>query len=243
MSDITISYKGSSIATMDATGTKTLLTEGKYCEDDITLEYVKPSGGGGTHNLPSGYTEYEYIEATGTQYINTGYVPTADFEIQYIFQRTSSQSYIAAEFGVQPTPKITASGQYFTCGNQSDKNGQGAYNPDAFANTFGPFKYDLHVNIAGAYAPNGTQAVNFGTVTWTSGSLPIFFMARNNNGSAERKAKEKAFYFCATENNVKQVEFIPAMRNSDNELGFYETVSGTFFSNAGTGTFVGGAFT
>lgn len=46
MSDITISYKGSSIATMDATGTKTLLTEGKYCEDDIEVAYVKPSGGG-----------------------------------------------------------------------------------------------------------------------------------------------------------------------------------------------------
>lgn len=46
MSDITISYKGSSIATMDATGTKTLLTSGKYCEDDITLAYTKPSGGG-----------------------------------------------------------------------------------------------------------------------------------------------------------------------------------------------------
>ena len=46
MSDITISYKGSSIATMDASGTKTLLTEGKYCEDDIDIAYVKPSGGG-----------------------------------------------------------------------------------------------------------------------------------------------------------------------------------------------------
>lgn len=47
MSDITISYKGSSIATMDASGTKTLLTEGKYCEDDITIDYTQPSGGGG----------------------------------------------------------------------------------------------------------------------------------------------------------------------------------------------------
>lgn len=46
MSDITISYKGNDIATMDASGTKTLLTEGKYCEDDITLSYTKPSGGG-----------------------------------------------------------------------------------------------------------------------------------------------------------------------------------------------------
>lgn len=48
MSDITISYKGTDIATMDASGTKTLLTEGKYCEDDIEVAYVKPSGGDNT---------------------------------------------------------------------------------------------------------------------------------------------------------------------------------------------------
>lgn len=42
MSDITLTYKGSTIATMEASGTKTLKTAGKYCEDDITLQYVKP---------------------------------------------------------------------------------------------------------------------------------------------------------------------------------------------------------
>lgn len=41
--DISISYKGSSIATMSASGTKTLETEGKYCEDDITITYTKPA--------------------------------------------------------------------------------------------------------------------------------------------------------------------------------------------------------
>lgn len=51
MSDVTISYKGSSIATMNASGTKVLETEGKYCEDDITVEYVRPSGGGGGSTL------------------------------------------------------------------------------------------------------------------------------------------------------------------------------------------------
>ena len=39
MSDITVNYKGSPITTMDASGTKTLLTEGKYCEDDIEIVY------------------------------------------------------------------------------------------------------------------------------------------------------------------------------------------------------------
>lgn len=42
MADVTISYKGSSIATMDASGTKTLETSGKYCEGDITVQYADP---------------------------------------------------------------------------------------------------------------------------------------------------------------------------------------------------------
>lgn len=53
MSDITINYKGNAIATMDASGTKTLLTDGKYCEDDIEVVYVKPSGGGSNSPLVS----------------------------------------------------------------------------------------------------------------------------------------------------------------------------------------------
>ena len=43
MPDVTISYKGSQIASMDASGTKTLLTEGKYCEDDIVVQYTRYS--------------------------------------------------------------------------------------------------------------------------------------------------------------------------------------------------------
>ena len=47
MADLTIKYKGQPIVEMTDTGTKTLKTAGKYCEDDITVEYVKPAGGGG----------------------------------------------------------------------------------------------------------------------------------------------------------------------------------------------------
>ena len=65
MSDITVNYKGSAITTMDASGTKTLLTEGKYCEDDIEIVYVQPSGGGGSvadvllGDFPSGAVSFK----------------------------------------------------------------------------------------------------------------------------------------------------------------------------------------
>lgn len=54
MSDIAINYKGSSIATMDASGTKTLLTSGKYCEDNISIVYAKAADG---NNLEYGLTD------------------------------------------------------------------------------------------------------------------------------------------------------------------------------------------
>ena len=54
MSDITIGYKGNTIGTMDATGTKTLLTSGKYCEDDIEIAYVKPTASIPTNMITNG---------------------------------------------------------------------------------------------------------------------------------------------------------------------------------------------
>ena len=41
MADVEIKYKGASIATMNETGTKTLKTSEKYCEDNITVSYTK----------------------------------------------------------------------------------------------------------------------------------------------------------------------------------------------------------
>lgn len=61
MADVNITYKGASIATMDASGTKTLETGGKFCEDDIDISYTKPSSG----ITPSG-TKQITITANGT---------------------------------------------------------------------------------------------------------------------------------------------------------------------------------
>ena len=44
MADVELSYKGETIGSMSASGSLTLETAGKYCEDDIEVEYTKPSG-------------------------------------------------------------------------------------------------------------------------------------------------------------------------------------------------------
>lgn len=45
MADVTLTYKGATIAELDDSGSKTIRTAGKYCEADIGVEYAKPSGG------------------------------------------------------------------------------------------------------------------------------------------------------------------------------------------------------
>lgn len=49
--DLTVSYAGSTILEMSASGTKTLKTAGKYCNSDILINYTK-SGGGSVEILP-----------------------------------------------------------------------------------------------------------------------------------------------------------------------------------------------
>ena len=54
MADVSIKYKGTAIAELNDSGTKSIKTSGKYCEDNITVEYVKPqaeSGGGSSEPI------------------------------------------------------------------------------------------------------------------------------------------------------------------------------------------------
>lgn len=52
MADVEIKYKGASIAALNASGTKTLKTAGKYCESDITVSYTK--------SAETNHRRYEY---------------------------------------------------------------------------------------------------------------------------------------------------------------------------------------
>ena len=70
MADLTINYKGNPIVQMSESGTKTLKTAGKYCEDDITVEYAKPAGGGG-----SGFAE-TICEVAGNNNVSSNWSPS-----------------------------------------------------------------------------------------------------------------------------------------------------------------------
>ena len=73
MADLIINYKGQPIVELSESGTKTLKTAGKYCEDDISVEYAKPAGGNAEmfSSSASGWIpEYQVGHAVSTLELN-----------------------------------------------------------------------------------------------------------------------------------------------------------------------------
>lgn len=70
MADVSISYKGNEIASMNATGVKTLLTSSAFCEDDITVTYTKPAAPTTTTNVSFTAGDMNsrvyYVDSNGT---------------------------------------------------------------------------------------------------------------------------------------------------------------------------------
>lgn len=54
-------------------------------------------------SLPTGYTPLEWIESTGTQYVDTEFAPNQDTRAVMDFELTSSYSSIRSIFGVRDT--------------------------------------------------------------------------------------------------------------------------------------------
>lgn len=104
MSDVTVSYKGADIATMDASGTKTLQTQGKYCEGDISIAYVKPSGGGSVVQKDVNFYDYDgsiVASYSAADFANLAQLPANPAHTGLISQGwnwtlADAQTYVAA---------------------------------------------------------------------------------------------------------------------------------------------------
>ena len=60
-----------------------------------------------------------------------------------------------------------------------------------------------------------------------------------SNGTAADKASVKLYTFTIYNYSAKIMDLIPVKRIADDEIGLYDIVSKTFFTNAGTGSFGG----
>lgn len=120
MADVSITYKGAEIASMSATGTKTLLTEAKYCEDDITVAYTKPSA-----PAPSLQSKTNISPTTSSQTITAdeGYDGLSSVQINAVSAGTAgtptATKGAVSGNAVSVTPSVTNTTGYITGGTIS----------------------------------------------------------------------------------------------------------------------------
>ena len=196
------------------------------------------------------YEKLEYIESTGTQYIDTGFLPTDKTEFDFTFNKDTSNGFSTYEqaFGVRQSGGsywINCVGLFYYIYNArkiSYYNNRGEQNQYSFN------MYDTKVR----FISNGTSATLTNLSTGTTQtiqttektnanySLYIFAGRTASNTVSDPSKYFKIYEFKIYNDGTLVRYFIPVRRKSDNVICMYDRVTRQFYTNRGSGTFIAG---
>lgn len=195
--------------------------------------------------LPVGYQELEYIESDGSSYIDTGYIPNNETKVKCVVDRPISpvNGYVWYPF---TTENDSTNGQFAVF---ESTNGAGekyaaltwgkvatsevvtgtttAYSKSLFVLQNGVLTYDN--NTKTITSPQAGQTFNC--------IKPITLFKRL--GTTSNFVPVRMYSFKLYQDNALMMNLVPA-KNASGIIGMYDTVSCTFFTNSGTGSFVAG---
>jgi len=181
-----------------------------------------------SNNLPSEYTELQYIESTGTQWIDTGISVGDTICFNY---KASPQERNQLSISSYVNKGVTGlvvwqSGGYINFRYKSNNIVETytagiPYDLDKIYNILFNENNKFYIDGVLAYTKTNTIDTSGVLVTGHYDKVYNLWVKSNTDGSLIFNG-------------------IPCRRNSDNVLGMYDTVSGTFFTNAGTGEFIAG---
>jgi hypothetical protein len=193
--------------------------------------------------LPDEYEELEYIQSTGTQWIDTNHIwQSINRKVECKINITShtSKSHIFAS-----TSNTNGTDYWDLNPYSSGNNNYMTYIDRTYYGTISlqiNKDYVLDYNLSGntiftTYNGTSINQLSVPTIPNAVNSVYIFHV---NGASNYNPLKGKLYYFKMFDNGVMVRNFIPAKRKSDNVIGMYDIITQTFFTNAGTGTFTAG---
>lgn len=197
--------------------------------------------------LPNEYQEVEYIESSGTQYINTGYVTKYGDTVEVEFEYTTINNIYNFIYGAtSPTntdPVVKFGIIYDT----------GTYAPVmeiVGASYVGNSLYAFNKKVYKMVLASGNQQLYIDNIEVATGTesavLPnhtAFLFASNNGNNTYldgNQANGKLYKVTIKSGATLVREFVPCYRKSDGEIGLYDTVENVFYTNQGDGTFLKG---
>ncbi len=211
---------------------------------DIWCNNGKIDKSGNVIALPSDYTQLEYLESTGTQYIDTGIKGNQNTKVRIKtrYYTTTTAGGSGRIFG----SRVAAADDAFAIGSASGTASTNSTVSFFFGNqnylvTDKPIILDEWLDIVFDKTTHNINGVDYGEpyndeTFETPLNLKLFGF--DNYGTTGVSYIDVA-YCQLWDNNVLIRNLVPA-KNSSGVIGMYDTVSGTFFTNAGTGDFVAG---
>ena len=184
--------------------------------------------------LPSGYKRLEYIESSGTQYIDEGFKPNQDTRVvcDVDWAPASTASWL---FGCR-TSNTAETYNFLTYSNKyrSDYNATTS-GAETSSTPSGRFIIDKDKNIT------KIDGVVVNTLTYASFQCKynMYLFANNNAGSVAGNTSAKLYSCQVYDNGTLVRDYIPCQTTSG-EVGLYDLVNSAFYGNAGTGTFTAG---
>lgn len=188
--------------------------------------------------LPQEYQEVKYIDCDGTQWLDTKYTPTQNTVIQIKFMpfEATGGSIIGTLNSISDNTDyrfFNASSQYYFDIPGGTGSGNRIYGGSCPAN----IKQELEIGDFYVKYVNNSSNILAGTAQnfTASGTLALNTYAGKSNISSNRWYYVKIF-----ENGELMLNLVPSIRKADGVVGMYDTVSETFFTNDGLGTFTPG---
>ena len=220
------------------------------CAHDWQLTSTGQPGAPAVTNvrLPAEYQEVEYLENTSEgAYINTGAVPSLSGTKFHIKYQMLSGSYL---FGCGRNPRLACAMRPYSIQFYIGSDGAPSVVNYTLAGIFSKvvaFSGYLTGSETGRYLditvdgttsrfipPDGAISGSF------SDSLPFYLFAWQY-GDTLRTGRGRIWGFSMETGGNLVRDMVPCYRKADNVPGMYDLVSGSFSTNAGTGSFVTGA--
>lgn len=193
------------------------------------------------------YVPIEYLESTGTQYVDTGYIPTntTRLDIKYMVTQTPSKltsggcpigarvTYLDRMFGIY-SPVNYENYNVIVAGN----------NPAEFDN-FSPLNKEI---IATIDIPNHYRAFDVEGTVYSSNLgivkatyvYPLYMFVMNNAGTPGFSNDHiRIYYVQIKEGNNIVHDFIPVF-DTEGTPAMFDKVTEQYFYNSGTGDFITG---
>lgn len=197
----------------------------------------------GADTLPSWYQEVEYIESSGTQYINTWFAytkTTGKVETKFSSTAFGSQYHTYRLWGSYNSASPT-SRSFILYVNYSTLRlwlwtSDGDTSRSLSTNTIYELTEEISTPWTCQVTINGTTTShNYSGTIATNNNFYIF--CNNETGSPGSYGRDKLYYLKLYEEGTLVRNFVPCYRTADDVIWLYDKVNNVFYTNSWTWTF------